>query len=660
MSTSYHPQDPITSIKGVGQSSLDRLSNLGISTVADLIKHFPSRYYDYSEPVPINRLQVDKTQSLVATIGKVTSFFSKNGKLYSQATATDNSGKITLTWFNNPYIKRTIKENSTYTIAGKVSFWGKGLTIVSPVIEEGSEPSINTSGFVPVYPQTEGISSKWLRTKISFLLLELNLPDQIDPKIIESLDLMTKIDAYKNIHFPSSKEKRYKADKRLSFNEHLRININNQIELKNSGDSVKIKIDENITQKTRDLLPFTLTPDQVKTVDSIYKDLQTLEFTHRLIQGDTGSGKTATIIFGANQCLENRTSFAIMAPTEILARQHYKTFVSSSHKPDQVQLITATSKDNPILDKPMIYVGTHSLLTRLPQKMKYPLALVAIDEQHKFGVQQRNQLTDRTPVPHLLNLSATPIPRTVALGLLGDIKISNIKHKPKNRLPTKTHVISPTRFKNSPKWLREQLDSGNHIFVVCPNIQDHGAGIASVEKITSLYQKILENRYPVHSLHGKLKNDEQNAIISLFKEQGGVLVSTSLIEVGIDIPSANVMVIHSAERFGLASLHQLRGRVGRGDGQGYCLLVPSIDDEEETERLQLLKKYNSGLVLAQKDLRLRGSGEVFGTKQHGQLPTRLKYFWSKKLFLKAKQIAKDIVATDNAKAKQIASELETC
>lgn len=659
--SSLFPKDEITSIKGVGDSTSAKLSRLGIDTVGDLLNHYPSRYFDFSKPVPIRQLEVGKTQSFIGTIGKTSTFFTNSGKLLTQATIKDTSGKIILTWFNNPYIKRLIKENTVYTVAGKVSFWGRSLTVVAPIIEEGGTPSINTGGLVPIYPLTEGITSKWLRTKVHSILPSVDYTEPLADHLLKSLDLLSKKDAYLNIHFPESKELRFKADKRLSFNEHLRININNQIELQNLGESIAVSIDNKITAETIKKLPFKLTTDQDKTIASIYKDIKSKDFTHRLIQGDTGSGKTATVIFAANQCLENNLSCAIMAPTEILADQHFKTFLSLSLFPKQVQLITGSSKEKIKLDKPAIFIGTHALLTSLPKKLKYPLAFVVVDEQHKFGVQQRDELINRSPIPHLFNLSATPIPRTVALGLLGDINISNITHKPSNRLPTKTFVVSPTHFKKSPDWLAEQLSKGSLIFVVCPNIQDHKSGVASVEKISKQYQKIIPDKYPVLTIHGKMKPEEQNKILTTFKNQGGgVLVATSLIEVGIDIPTANIMIIHSAERFGLASLHQLRGRVGRGEEQGFCFLVPTTDDEEETERLQLLQKYHSGLILAQKDLRLRGAGEIFGYKQHGTLPTRLKYFWSKKLFINAKHVAKTLVNKSPATALQIASKLETC
>jgi ATP-dependent DNA helicase RecG len=657
----YHLSDSISSVKGVGPATSEKLTHLGIETIRDLLRHFPTRFMDFTMPVPVRELKIGETQTFTAAIGKPNTFYTGTGKLLTQAVATDKSGKITLSWFNNPYIKRLITPDSTYTIAGKVTFWGKGKTIISPIIESGDSPSLNTRGLVPIYPQTAGITSKMLRTKINSLLHETEIVDPITSATLQEIDLINLTEAYQNIHFPATKDLRWQADKRLSFNEHLLINIKNQLELQSLGDSVALKIDSSVTQNTALKLPFKLTPDQEKTVTAIYKDLKFRSFTHRLIQGDTGSGKTATLIFAADQCLVQNKSCAIMAPTEILATQHYQTFITNCLSPQKVQLITSNSVDKINTQKPMIYIGTHALITQIPKKLKYPLAFLAIDEQHKFGVAQRDELLQRTPIPHLFNLSATPIPRTVALGLLGDIEISNIRHKPLNRLPTKTFVTTPTHFKKSPDWLNEKLSEGNQIFVVCPNITEHDVNIASVEKIAAMYRKIIPSEYPVLTIHGKMKSVEQNQILTAFKASGrGVLVATSLIEVGIDIPQANIMIIHSAERFGLASLHQLRGRVGRGEGQGYCFLVPSTDDEAETERLQLLQKFHSGLILAQKDLRLRGAGEVFGSKQHGVLPTRLKYFWSKKLFLEAKKRAKDLIHKNPQFAEEIARRLTTC
>ncbi len=665
MSKTHLPGDSINSIKGVGPAIEEKLHHLEIYTIGDLLKHFPRTYLDFSKQIKIKELRDKTPASFLAVISAPKTFYSGSGKLVTQSSAEDSSGKITLTWFNNPYIKRLISEGSQYSVAGKPSFFGKGLTIISPVIEEGDSFTINTKGLVPVYPQTAGVNSRWLRKKIFELLPELTTVDAVDESLLKKNDLFSLEEAISKLHFPSDSKERWLADKRLSYNEHLRININNRLELNKLGSSISLKSSPSINSKTEKLIPFSLTVDQQKTVKHLEKDLKNIEYTHRLIQGETGSGKTAPLFFAANQSLSGGYSCAILAPTEILATQHFNTFKKYSLFPDQVALVTSNSPVIPAKagihkNHPTLFIGTHALLNQLPKDLNPPLSFVAIDEQHKFGVNQRNLLLERTPLPHLFNLSATPIPRTVALGLLGDIQISNLHHKPSNRLPVKTFVISPTKFKNSPKWLIAELEKGNQIFVVCPNISEHTQNVSSVEKMALEYRRLLPAKFPVSSIHGKIKADKQQEILHEFKNtSGSVLISTSLIEVGIDIPSANIMIIHSAERFGLAQLHQLRGRVGRGEGQGYCFLVPSDDDEVETERLQLLQKYHNGLVLAQKDLRLRGAGEIYGQKQHGSMQTRLKYFWSKKLFQTAKADAAKIVASGKVKAEEVAMRLLT-
>lgn len=653
------PKDAISQVKGIGPVIREKLEKLGIQTIGDLLKHYPRTYLDFSKQVNIKSLQNKTPSSFLATITLPKVFNSSSGKLITQAYAEDSTGKITLTWFNNPYIKRLIKENTEYSIAGKPSFFGKGLTIISPIIEEGNSFSLNTKGLVPVYPQTDGVTSRWLRKKIHELLLEVELTDPLANTLLNETELLSLPEALHKIHFPAESSQRWQADKRLSYNEHLRININNWLEREKLGSSVKVVFSTKISTQTKRLLPFTLTPGQTKVVKHLEKDLKTESFTHRLIQGETGSGKTAPLVFAANQCLSSGYSGAILAPTEILASQHLETFKKYSLFPEQITLVTAASP-LVVTNKPTLFIGTHALLNQLPTETKPPLAFIAIDEQHKFGVSQREILMKRKPLPHLFNLSATPIPRTVALGLLGDLEISTIIHKPLNRLPVKTFVVSPTKFKDSPQWLTKQLEDGNQIFVVCPNISEHDKTISSVEKQALAYQKLLPKKFPVLSLHGRVSREEQQTVLEKFKQTAGsILVSTSLIEVGIDIPSANIMIIHSAERFGLAQLHQLRGRVGRGGSQGYCFLVPSNDDEVETDRLQLLQKYRNGLVLAQKDLRLRGAGEIYGEKQHGSLQTRLKYFWSKKLFLLSKANAQKLIREDRQKAKEIATSLLT-
>ena len=650
----------VTEISGIGPKTGNYLQKLDITTTLDLLRHFPNRYLDFTHPCKIASLTEKNFHCFTATLKSFHTFFTKSGKQFSEVIAEDETGSIKLIWFNNPYIRKLIKEGEVYTVAGKPSFWINRLAVISPIIEEGTAGSKETQGLVPIYPQTEGINSRWLRSKISTLLSNINIEDPLQKVSPPALHLIKLDEAYQHIHFPDNKLQQQTADQRLSFDEHLKINLQNILERQKLGPSISIKIDKDLDVKGREKLPFELTLGQKNTITALCKDLHDSQFTHRLIQGDTGSGKTATLIVTGNQCLANHTSVVILAPTEILARQHFDTFKKYSLYPQHIQLVTASSHFAET-NEPQIYIGTHALLTQLPRETKFPISLLAIDEQHKFGVKQREELLHHNPIPHLVNLSATPIPRTVALGLLGDIELSSIAFRPHNMIPTKTFVVDKEHYKNSVTWLKEELTKGNQLFVVCPNINDHQEDIASVTATSKRYIQLFSPEFPVYSLHGAQKHDLQQKTLEKFKSTpGSILVATSLIEVGIDIPKANIMVIHSAERFGLAQLHQLRGRVGRGGEQGYCFLVPSKDEDTEIERLQLLQKYDSGLKLAKMDLRLRGAGDVLGQKQHGALPVRLKYFWSRKSFLIAKALAKKIAKDSPKQAMEIVSKLNNC
>ncbi|OGD83998.1 hypothetical protein A2572_00520 [Candidatus Collierbacteria bacterium RIFOXYD1_FULL_40_9] len=651
----------ISNLKGVGESTKEKLAKLGIYQILDLLRLLPNRYLDYSQKVKINKIVDEKkTVSFLAKIQNLKYFYTKTGKLFTQGLAKDDTGEIKLIWFNNPYIKKLIKEDTAYTIAGKTSKFANKVCLISPTVEEGDSLTLNTTGLVPVYPQTQGINSRWLRQKINHILSNTDISDPLEP-IVDYAQALSVHQAYHQIHFPSTKDQKKQADKRLSFNEHLKISLKNLLELQNLGKSIKIQTNTILFESGLAKFPFQLTTDQIKVTNSLLSDLSKDHYTHRLIQGDTGSGKTATIILAANQSLNAGFSCVLLAPTQILANQHLASFKKYSLFPDNVSLVTTTNKLNFESSKPKVFIGTHSLINSLNSNLAFPLSFIAIDEQHKFGVEQRESLQKRNPIPHIFNLSATPIPRTVAQGLLGEIKISTIKYKPENRLPIKTHVINETYFNQKGlSWLNQKIFEGNKVFIVSPTIHTNET-TTSTESLYLRYKKIFPTDLPIYVIHGKLKQEEQNKILSSFANTSkAILISTSLIEVGIDVPSASIMIIHSAERFGLAQLHQLRGRVGRGTNQSFCFLIPTSDDQEETERLKLMTIYNSGLTLAKKDLILRGSGEIFGQKQHGALQTKLKYFWSKKSYLLAKSYAKKLIAKNKTNAKNIATKLNYC
>lgn len=655
--------DDLHHLPGIGPVFEKSLAHLDLTTIHDLIHHYPSRYLDYTVHTPITNLIPKKDVSFVATLGEPKRFVSKSGKLIIQADAIDQTGRVKLTWFNTPYISRVIVPGENYLVAGKTSYWNEKLTLVAPIIEKAGGTSIHTHGLVPIYPLTAKLTSRFFRQKIHLALESTTLQDPIDPRIIKKLKLMSYEDSLKNIHFPRKIVNQQQADLRLAFNHHLAINLNNQIELGSLPKAPSLAIDQKLHHHLTKNLPFSLTDGQQRAIRAGYRDLTETCFTHRLVQGETGSGKTIVIFFYAAQVLANQFSFALLAPTEILARQHYQSFQKLGLPEGQLRLVTATNPLKKMSSKATIFIGTQALLNQLGQNLTPPLAAVAVDEQHKFGVEQRQALGQRNPSPHLFNLTATPIPRTLALGLFGEVAITTLRHRPNRRLPIKTWVVSPTRYQNSETWIQNQLASGSKIFVVTPLIHtsEKTKDTESAEKIYHDYDQRYSSLTKVFLIHGQMSQEKVNTTIDHFKrEKHAILVSTSLIEVGIDIQQADVIIIHSAERFGLASLHQLRGRVGRGERQGYCLLVPSRDDQEEEERLTLLEKYHSGLMLAKMDLRLRGSGELFGTKQHGWLPVRLKNFWNKKLFALARKVALDILQENRAQAATIANNLLSC
>jgi len=640
----YQLKDPVTTIPGVGDKFQLKLKRLNISTIIDLLDHYPSRFLDLTTPTKVRGCPIKKIISLKLTLDPPKTFYSRTGKLITQTTGYDSSGDILLTWFNSPFIRNIIKPNQTCMVIGQVSFFAGKKSLISPQIESLSGQKIHSQGFVPIYPQTQGVSSKWLRSKIDLILKSTTISDSLSSSIIKKQNLLSLSQAYQQIHFPDKLETQQQADKRLAFDQHLNISIDNIKYQQSLPPSISISPSDKTHLQSLKKLPFKLTPDQKKAIQDLYQDLRSPQATHRLIQGDTGSGKTATLILTANQCLQQGYSFAILAPTQILAEQHTFTFKKLSLFPKQIQLVTAQSKIK-TTNKPTIFIGTHALLNQLPNKLKHPVALIAIDEQHKFGVNQRQALIERNPSPHMVNLSATPIPRTIALGIFGEINISTIKHKPKNRQPVTTWLMDQNRLKKGYTWLKQQLEKNQKVFIVCPNIKK--SSIAdSIETLFPFYKEQFSSVATVLSLHGQMKPEEKTKTIERFNQtKKTILVSTSLIEVGIDIPDANIIIVHSAERFGLAQLHQLRGRVGRGEEASFCLIIPFKDDNTEKDRLQLLTKHHTGLKLARLDLQLRGAGELFGLKQHGHLKTRLKHFWDRSLYQQAKISAMEIISS---------------
>ena len=647
---------PITAITGIGPTYSQKLSRLQIASIRDLLHHYPSRFLDYTKHITIRDIRPKTDVSFLATLSEAKRFNTKSGKSVTTVSAQDKTGKINLTWFNNAYIGRLIKAGGQYLVAGKATFFAAKITLIAPVIEPANGQSLHTHGLVPIYPLTAGVSNRFLRQKIKLALAKTAITDTLNNQILNKLGLLGYRDSLHAIHFPKETAAHLAADKRLAFNHHLLLNITNLAEIRKLPPSPSLIVDRVLHQHLIESLPFKLTSGQVKAIENSYRDLTLNTFTHRLIQGETGSGKTVIVFFLAAQALAAKQSFCLLAPTEILAAQHYQTASQFGLPKKQVILVSAKRPLTKVPAQATVFIGTHALLTQLPFSLPFPLAALTIDEQHKFGVQQRAELLTRKPTPHLFNLTATPIPRTLALGLFGEVAISSLSAKPKNRLPVKTWVLDQGRFEKSTAWLKQQVGQGSKVFAVAPTI--HGRNEKEgAEKVFKRYQAVCASFTKVFLIHGQMKSEAIALTLAAFKKtSGGILVATTIIEVGVDIPQADVIIIHGADNFGLATLHQLRGRVGRRDRQGYCLLINASDDEAN-DRLKLMSKYHSGLTLAKMDLRLRGAGELFGDKQHGWLPVRLKNFWNKALFKQAKGLALALLEKNAASAQRLARNL---
>lgn len=642
----------VTSVPLVGQSYANKLKNLNIFTVADLLHHYPIRYLDRRHSTLIKDLQIGETVTIHAQLLNFRQIYTKSGKNLQQASIIDSSGSLTITWFNQRFLSNALRPGEKYAFSGKVREYRGQFTLSAPDFEllDTSKETLHSGRLVPVYPETLGVSSKWLRSRLKLALQTTDITDHLPSNIVNSEKLLDLCAALKYIHFPDSDDHLNKAKRRLAFDELFLLQLQGAFKRKQWHQLSTPYI---IKPKQSDLdtfinkLPFILTSAQVRACGEILTDLSTSTPMNRILEGDVGSGKTvvAAITFFAAFLSGYRSLF--MAPTEILAHQHYqelkRLFKGTSVS---VGLLTGSTKSEGYKD---ILVGTHALLyqTKKPEK----ISLIIIDEQHRFGVQQRYQLENISPHPHRLTMSATPIPRTVALTLYGDLDVSILDQMPKNRLPVKTWVVPHTKRNSAYSWIKKQItENHSQVFVVCPLIDpSQSLKLTQVKAVTDEYlslQKIFPGLH-LALLHGRLKSSEKEEILLKFKnKKTNILVSTPVIEVGIDIPSATIMVIEAAERFGLAQLHQLRGRVGRGDQQSYCLLFTSTANQTESRRLTSLTKFNSGFKLAQVDLKLRGPGEVFGITQHGFTQLKLAKLSDHKLLSQTKLAAHALLNQD--------------
>ena len=633
---------PVGVLPMVGPIYQKRLEKIGIKTFKDLIYHIPARYLDFREKSPISRLSIGESITIKGKVDSIKNLYTRSGKKIQLAQVSDKSGSVDVIWFNQPFLIKTIKEGETYSFSGKVDWFGRKKAMISPLI--------NTFGIVPIYPETYGISSKWLRGKIktAYQLIGGEITEYL-PQTYGFLDLPS---AIKEIHFPNDPDRAKKARERLAFDELLALQITN-LKRKSAWQKnhpvYNLEINRKEINQFIDNLPFKLTVSQNKVIDEIIEDLQKPYPMNRLLEGDVGSGKTVVAAAAAFIAFLNGCQSVIMAPTQILAQQHFDT-LNNLLQPFKVRisLITSaiTEKD---LGRCDIFVGTHSLIH---QKINIDkVALVVIDEQHKFGVEQREHLVKKIGKknisPHVLTMTATPIPRTVALTFYGDLDLSTLNETPEGRQKITTWVVPKEKRDNAYKWIDKNIQKiGSQVFIVCPLIEEsESETLKDIRSVTKEYQslkKIFKGR-KLGLLHGKLKIEEKNKVVEDFRNRKlDILVATPVVEVGIDIPNATIMVIEAADRFGLAQLHQLRGRVGRSDIKSYCLLFYQNEGEKSKARLSAMEKGISGFELAELDLKLRGPGEIFGLRQSGIPELKIASWTDIDLIKKAKEAAEEI------------------
>jgi ATP-dependent DNA helicase RecG len=613
------------------KAHLNSLGELGVRTAHDLLFFFPRTYEDKRIFSKVGDIRTDQSNNIKGILTNINHKRSGNGKLLTRAILSDDSGSIEVIWFNQPFLKRILHNGQEIILSGKARFAFGKTTLQNPIYEEIKQEQAHVGRIVPVYHQTEGITSKWIREKLQPLIDEWvsHLEDLIPPEIIKSYGLMNFKNAVKEAHFPTNEKKLEQSKHRLAFDELFLLQLK---------ALQKKWLWQNISEhehKTMDIhpelgnlikgLPFTLTKAQRISLKEILDDLDKPYPMSRLMQGDVGSGKTIVAGAALFNAIKHGYQTALMAPTEILAKQHFNTlnklfkdynfniqFVSGSSTEKQKQEVLEKLRNGNI----QLIIGTHSLIQ---ENVNFKnLGLAVVDEQHRFGVRQRDILK-KNGTPHLLSLSATPIPRTLAMTIYGDQDLSIIDEMPAGRQTIITRIVGEEKRIDAYRWIEDQINKGRQAFVICPLIDE--SDVLEVKSAIKEYEFLSEHIFPdfkIGLLHGKMKASDKEMIMSNFSNNKiQILVSTSVIEVGIDVPNATIMIIEGAERFGLSQLHQFRGRVGRGEHQSYCFLFTQSNSEESKNRLNAMVRHSSGFKLSEIDLNLRGPGEIYGVKQSG-------------------------------------------
>lgn len=634
-------QEPVTSLKGIGEKTAGLFARLGVCTVEDLLHDYPRAYDAYEEPVPVGKLQENTTAAVAGQLLKAPSVRRFKNIQVIVATVKDMTGSLQLTWYNMPYLRNTLQMGQFLVFRGRAVKKGGRLTMEQPEIFTPEAYEAVRDSMQPIYGQTKGLGNKAIVRAVAQALEQRQLErEYLPPSLREKYELAEYNYAIEHIHFPSSRQELLFARKRLVFDEFFffLLAVRRLKEKRQDCRSSFVMSHASQVDQLIEALPYSLTEAQNKVLKEVSRDLESGLVMNRLIQGDVGSGKTIIAVLALLQTACNGFQGALMAPTEVLARQHFES-ITGLFKTYNIEktavLVTGsmTAKEKRTAYEKIasheadIIVGTHALIQ---EKVHYHrLGLVITDEQHRFGVGQREALgskgQENGSLPHVLVMSATPIPRTLAIILYGDLDISVIDQMPANRLPIKNCVVNTGYRERAYQFIAREVAAGRQAYVICPMVE--ASEMIEAENVLD-YTKLLRQKLPetitVEYLHGKMKGKEKNQIMERFAAgEIQVLVSTTVVEVGVNVPNATVMMIENAERFGLAQLHQLRGRVGRGSHQSYCIMVNCSDQEGTQERLDILNRSNDGFYIASEDLKLRGPGDFFGIRQSGDMEFKL-------------------------------------
>ncbi len=691
---------PIEQIAGIGPVYQKRLKKMGVKTIRDILYLFPHRYEDFSNIKPISKIKINETACIAGKILEIKDTRTwKKKMVLTEAIIQDKTGAIKAIWFYQPYLTRYLKIGDNVCMAGKVTLTKNGISLNNPSYEKISAINdlTHTGRIVSIYPETQGLSSRWLRYIIKNLLMSFkNIPEILPQKIIDDNNFLPIDKALQQIHFPDKIELSEKAKKRFSFEQLflIQLTVLKERMFLNQQTAVSMPIDITLIKKFVETFSFKLTDAQRKCSWQILKDLEKSRPMNRLLQGDVGSGKTLVALIAALQTIKSKHQVAFMAPTEILSKQHFKE-VSTRFQNFNINVGLLTGKEDKFISKKLknqtieisrrkllektkekemdILIGTHALIQ---DKVKFgDLGLVILDEQHRFGVEQRAKLgakqNGKSAIPHLLSMTATPIPRTLALTIYGDLDLSLIDELPKGRKKIITKLVPPLERKKTYTFIKQQVKKGRQVFVICPRIEKTPSSASAeatagkektklnnwddVKTVKEEYEELSKKIFPdlkIEMIHGKMTPKEKEKIMLNFSgkkkatRRPDILVSTSVIEVGIDIPNATVMVIEGAERFGLSQLHQFRGRVGRAKYQSHCFLFTDSHSIKTHQRLKALISSENGFDLAEKDLKIRGPGDFTGTRQWGIPDIAMDSLKDITLVEKTRESAKQILEQD--------------